>query len=252
MKLRLAIVFSFLLLTLAVSAQKLEDVVYLKNGSVIRGTILEQQPEGNIKISIMGGSVLVYKMEEVDRIVKEEVLSTSKPKKDIFIHHRGFLHQTQLGTMMASKDGYGLQAGFNLQTVNGYRVFPQLYVGAGVGLDIYKYYQETYLPVFFRIGGEAIKKRISPHYFASVGYSWILNAADMEYDYATYKGGIMYEAGIGMTVHTRSKISWLLSLGYKAHYSEKTYNYYYIEGDGYSNIMSRNYQRITISTGFQF
>lgn len=47
------------------------DVVYLKNGSVIRGIIIEQVPNVSIKIETAGGSVFVYKMEEVERMTKE-------------------------------------------------------------------------------------------------------------------------------------------------------------------------------------
>ncbi|MFN5983557.1 MAG: hypothetical protein ACK479_08835 [Fluviicola sp.] len=47
------------------------DVVYLKNGSIIRGQIIEQIPNQSLKIRTNDGSVFVYKMEEVEKIVKE-------------------------------------------------------------------------------------------------------------------------------------------------------------------------------------
>lgn len=48
------------------------DVVYLKNGSVIRGMIIEQVPNVSIKIQTADGSVFFYKMEEVEKITKEK------------------------------------------------------------------------------------------------------------------------------------------------------------------------------------
>jgi hypothetical protein len=48
------------------------DVVYLKNGSVIRGLIMEQIPNETLKIQTADGSLFVYKMEEVVKITKEE------------------------------------------------------------------------------------------------------------------------------------------------------------------------------------
>lgn len=48
-----------------------EDVVYLKNGSIIRGVIIEQVPGVSLKIKTKDGSVFFYKMEEVDKITKE-------------------------------------------------------------------------------------------------------------------------------------------------------------------------------------
>lgn len=48
------------------------DIVYLKNGSVIKCTILEQIVGETIKIETSDGSIFVYKMEEVLKITKEK------------------------------------------------------------------------------------------------------------------------------------------------------------------------------------
>jgi hypothetical protein len=61
----------------AAFAQDMIDVVYLKNGSIIRGTILELVPERSVKIETRDGSVFVYQMTEVDRIAKEKAVSTT-------------------------------------------------------------------------------------------------------------------------------------------------------------------------------
>jgi hypothetical protein len=47
------------------------DVVYLKNGSIIKGMIMEQIPEKTIKIKTTDGSIFVYKMIDVLKITKE-------------------------------------------------------------------------------------------------------------------------------------------------------------------------------------
>lgn len=48
------------------------DVVYLKNGSIVRGTIIEQVPGVSLKIQTADGSVFFYKMEEIEKITKEK------------------------------------------------------------------------------------------------------------------------------------------------------------------------------------
>lgn len=50
---------------------ELKDVVYLKNGSIIRGVIIEQIPNESIKIRTNDGSVFVYSTEEILKILKE-------------------------------------------------------------------------------------------------------------------------------------------------------------------------------------
>jgi hypothetical protein len=47
------------------------DVVYIKNGSVIKGMIIEQTPNVSLKIQTRDGSIFVYKMDEVEKITKE-------------------------------------------------------------------------------------------------------------------------------------------------------------------------------------
>ena len=47
------------------------DVVYLKNGGVRRGLIIEQIPGESLKIKTNDGSVYVFKMDEIAKITKE-------------------------------------------------------------------------------------------------------------------------------------------------------------------------------------
>jgi len=50
-----------------------QDVVYLKNGSIIRGMIIEQIPNKTLKIQTKDRSVFVYKYDEIEKITKELV-----------------------------------------------------------------------------------------------------------------------------------------------------------------------------------
>lgn len=54
-----------------IEAQETQDVVYLKNGSIIRGTIVEQVPGESILIQTVDGNRFRYLMEEIERMAKE-------------------------------------------------------------------------------------------------------------------------------------------------------------------------------------
>ena len=54
-------------------AQQLEDVVYLKDGGIIRGTIIEQRPGESILIRTKDGNQFRFTMDQIDRIAKEPV-----------------------------------------------------------------------------------------------------------------------------------------------------------------------------------
>jgi flagellar hook protein FlgE len=47
------------------------EVVYLKNGGIVRGVIIEQIPNVQLKIQTMDQNVFVFKMDEIEKITKE-------------------------------------------------------------------------------------------------------------------------------------------------------------------------------------
>ena len=55
-----------------VAAQNYTEVVYLKNGSVIKGVIIEQVPNVSLKIKTSDGSLIICQMNDVEKITKEE------------------------------------------------------------------------------------------------------------------------------------------------------------------------------------
>ena len=48
-----------------------QDVVYLKNGSVVRGTIIEQVPGVSLKLQTNDGNIFVYNIEDVEKNLKK-------------------------------------------------------------------------------------------------------------------------------------------------------------------------------------
>lgn len=59
----------------------LQDVVYLTDGSIIRGTIIEHIPSELLRIQTSDGSVLVYSIDRVIKITREPVMLTRDIKR---------------------------------------------------------------------------------------------------------------------------------------------------------------------------
>ena len=70
MKRLLIITMSLLCMVTCISAQS--DVLFLKNGSKIKGSVLEMDPTNGVKIQTSDGSLFVYSMSDVDRVSKED------------------------------------------------------------------------------------------------------------------------------------------------------------------------------------
>lgn len=68
----------FALITIATFGQSnYQDVLYLKNGSIIRGVIIEKIPTKSIKIETADGNVFVYQMDEIEGFTKERYKNRS-------------------------------------------------------------------------------------------------------------------------------------------------------------------------------
>ena len=52
-----------------------QDVVYLKNGSVVYGSVIETIPNETVKIQAEDGLVYVYQLADVDRIMHDSTYS---------------------------------------------------------------------------------------------------------------------------------------------------------------------------------
>ena len=62
-------------MTFAFAQSSLQDVVYLKNGSIIRGDIIEMVPGETVKIMTADGSVFVHDFADVEKFTKEQPTS---------------------------------------------------------------------------------------------------------------------------------------------------------------------------------
>ena len=73
------IIFSFLttIFCIIVYGQNPNDIVYLKNGSIIKGIVTEQVLGYYLKIKTTDGNILFYKMDEIEKISKEESISNT-------------------------------------------------------------------------------------------------------------------------------------------------------------------------------
>lgn len=70
------------------------EVVYLKNGSIIKGVIIEQIPNASLKIKTADGNIFSYAISEVEKITKEEIQKTREyagRTKNTLKGYKGFL-----------------------------------------------------------------------------------------------------------------------------------------------------------------
>jgi len=195
------------------NAQNVQEVVYLKNGSVVRGVVIEQVPGISLKVQTSDGSIFAYQMSEVEKITKETAKSNYS-----FNRTQGYKGFIDLGYTIGAGD-WGVDR-IELTTSHGYQFNPYLYIGAGVSANYYYDAELFGLPFFAHARANLINNSISPYIDFKIGYSiidiegfymspsigckiksfnigvgYVLQKADVYYDWSENIGGISIKLG---------------------------------------------------------
>jgi len=264
-----AIIFALLFTSLQATAQTIyEDVVYLKNGNVIHGIIIEQIPKESLKIKTADNSIFVFKLDEILKITKEELATkNSKPVKVKNLEKKkmGFtdiLEGSFSWSFVKTNSDYEYNGhtypnnsefdqmnntlSLGAHNVFGYLFNPWFSTGAGIGTQIYS--SELFVPLFLDLRANFLDNNISPFANAKVGYSFSIN--EILGNDNNIEGGLMgsFSGGLKYFVNPRMAITFSVGLLYQ---EVKTY-------DNYSNynynpeISTRSMNRLLIQTGFVF
>lgn len=238
-----------------------EEVVYLKNGSVIRGVILEQTPNVSIKIATRDSNLFVFKIDEIEKITKElpknpnsqQLNITHHPKKEKvnksenkysyeLITEIGYLIgvgeitiDNQLTENYFNSTGSKLlneDQGLSLKTTHAFKMNDYLLLGFGVGFD---FLQSLILMPISADGRLMLGKgKIKPYVDLGLGHGIAVNGNE---------GGFMFKAGFG--INTASK--WAFNMGLR---TQKTEWGFLLNGQ--QQRVSGTGKFLTLTTGYYF
>ncbi|MFZ1688349.1 MAG: hypothetical protein WAU70_13050 [Flavobacteriales bacterium] len=222
---------------LSMAQGNMEDVVYLKNGSIIHGVIIEQVPNVSIKIQTADRNVFVFRIEEVEKITKEATVT--KPRQV-----RGDDEAQRLGDTDIKKSGYSMiaeicpavgidevseKSSIGLQVINGYQINPHFNVGIGLGL--HKHISaNSYAPVFLDLRFAFMAKRVSPYLDLAGG--WALGLVE------EFESGVYFNPAFGVKFFVSRNTALQLSLGYR-----------YQETNERVTLYDNNYQLYVVEQG---
>jgi hypothetical protein len=211
------------------------DVLYLKNGSIIRGTITEMVPNKTIKIKMADGSLFVYKMEEVEKFVKEEnatvkpVFTKQKPEPTKEIKDSTLYITKREGLYFDFKSGCGYMINPSQFTVAitpiiGYKFSPYFGLGIGVGYITIKYSAMYYMspgaynysknlnivPIFLQAKFLIIEKKVSPTLTGDLGL--VITASRSSQPYLNGYYGAYGDFGAGLLIYIQKSLNINLSV----------------------------------------
>ena len=196
------------------------DVVYLKNGSVIRGIIIEQVPNQSLRIKTVDGNVFAYDVSEVEKITKEELAIGSAAKR-VYGNGgkslKGYKSFVDVGYTFAKADGEDAER-IEVSTSSGYQFDDYLFVGGGVAFHYYHDSDDLYtVPIFANFRANFVVDKSIPFVDFRAGYSIGKKEDDIKLS------GIYAYAGVGVGFQISEKMALNFALGY----SYQKFEYYY-------------------------
>jgi len=220
------IVFVLLLCAGSIGAQTQKgdchDVVYLKGGSVLRGTILEYIADSNLVMSSWSGARLQVPSSTVKRIVQQckgdKKANVPFSQRPYSFKETGWYHATRF-TVLAGESGTGV--GFQHST--GFKLNRYAGIGLGVGVENFGPYDgvtATY-PIFVELRGYLLPKKITPFYALGAGIGLAKKYSDnstWEGGSERWKGGWMAQGQIGYRIGNNAFVHLGIRLQHKTRY----------------------------------
>jgi hypothetical protein len=216
---------------------KSEDIVYLKNGTIIHGVILELIPNQTLKIQTPDQSLFILKMEDVEKITKARDEYYKKGNAGGYVNSPDIGYVLGIGDRTMDFQGQATEIRKNeyhaisIRDFNGYRVSSDVSVGGGIGYEYYSGNPDSlpateYIPIF--VGLRAYSKSRSN---TQVGFVF-----DIGYDIGLtkktttdnslgslisvtasdkFKGGFFVNPAIGLRVVVGGRSVMCFSFGYQ-------------------------------------
>jgi hypothetical protein len=240
MKKHILLIIAILISTVAFSQTNYEDVVYLKNGSIIHGIIVEQIPNVSVKIQTADNNIFVFQMDEIEKFTKEIIQErkTGSPDNNYSKKRSGYIGIVETGYSFGF-GGEGVNSNsISFDIINGYRFNPYFSLGAGAGLHYYQNEKTYLIPLFADARVNFINNRISPYLSLGLGCSFYTSNFDV--------AGIFFNPTAGIKLKMRG-ISLLFGIGYKLQEVELRDP----AGNGYLG-GTANVNSVSIKFGFTF
>lgn len=230
----LFLVLFFLTSFLCGFAQEMRDVVYLKDGSVVKGIIVEQVPNKSIKLQTADGSLFVYQIDAVEKMTKElrEASPRSFAGKGLTAGYKGYV---DFGCTIGAGD-FGRDR-LSVGVVNGVQFNPYLYVGIGAALNYYAGGEEIGIPIFANVRSHFTKGNISPFLDLRVGYSPLGDAT-----------GFYLSPSLGCRLGLSERVGLNVSVGYEAQEADVIVGY----DNGLSQVKSRGIGGVSLKVAVDF
>jgi hypothetical protein len=239
-KILLLIILCTLLIAGNTCAQLREDAIYLYNGSILKGKVIESITGVKTTIEIVGNNIIVVPDSLIKMILMDQVI----PSKE----RENKASPVEMAASVSFYGGSQNSGGFTF--ITSYRFPFRLAVGAGMGIEWFDHQQ---IPFMADIKYFFLKGSWSPYVYAQGGYAVPLSQKGDD-EWTEYHGGALAGTGAGMRFNFSGRNALVFSIGYRYQKTETVTNPYPWSSTWpqYENIRYDEFNRMTFSFGFLF
>lgn len=182
------------------------DVVYLSNGSVMRGTIEELIPDQQTRFRTTDGNVFIFNTNEIVKI--EKGVAVQRDARSLL---------SGLSTREAFGLGYAVYSDSKLNFIK-FRINEMLVndqaisLGLGMGIHSYHLSNQMYLPLMVTLGLKKpnVKTRLIPTLMVTMGYTFDAKSKLQSVGYY-----LNPSAGLSLKLGSQSELSVMLGWDYQ-------------------------------------
>ncbi len=240
-KILLAIIIFAIFISSEMFAQSREDIVYLNNGSIYRGKLIENVRGEYTRIEIVGHNIIVVPDSSVKKILMDQIIPLQERENKA--------SPVEMAANVGFYGGSKNSAGFTFITA--YQFPFRMSAGAGMGIEWFDHQQ---IPFMADIKYYFLKGSFSPYIYTQGGYAVPLTKKT-ESDLSNYYGGFLAGIGGGLRVNFAKHNALVFSLGYryqKTKIVNGSYPWYSSFYQPYETVVYNEFNRLTFSFGFLF
>ncbi len=228
-----------------------DDVLYLKDGSVLRGTLAYYIQGQEIAFILSTGDTLRYPQRQIMRFVQGGAVLTGKkfrPAKTYDFREEGVYFTFNLGLGVGRTSRSDNTVAPHASASMGYQFNRWVGVGGGFGVDGYRPDRgEVVYPLFGEVRGYLTGNRQAPYYSVRLGYG--LAFAEEENRILEARGGWYFQPAFGMRWGASAGVNFLTTVGLQFQDAEFTRQ----DGaPGEVRIEDRTYKRLLFGLGIVF
>lgn len=246
----LGICLVFIFATQAYCQHEYADVIYLKNGKVVKGKIKKIENQ-IVEFETLNHTTLSLGIKEIEHIRNERITDVKNPQNAEL--HKGFVrfvelaHTVGTGNIMTRFGGLrNTMQGQEISFSYSYAVLPSFYAGLGTGYS--KQGNLQLIPVFLDLRTDFANGKWRPFFNLRTGHSfgWAENRQ------GTNNAGFMIQGNLGIRLMLDRVKSAYFSIGLKS--QQIQVNYFLIRNNGSPVPFSERlgHQFITFHGGFSF